>query len=131
LSITEEQVDSLGDEKPTHDVNQFTWFHNNRLNWWHGGAKDGYLNYGYPNHLITDCPKMKSKPEADKRDHHSDLPKAKHEYTSGKPKSKRRFDKEALKQNYVCKAKIKERAFLTSISDLDHKTDDTSSPLNN
>jgi hypothetical protein len=51
------------------------------------------------------------------------LAKGKREYTSGKHKSKRRFNKEVLKQKYLHKDKIKEHAFL---SDLDHDSDDTS-----
>jgi hypothetical protein len=35
----------------------------------------------------------------------------------------------ALKQKYLYKAKIKERAFLDSLSNLDHDPDDTSSSL--
>jgi hypothetical protein len=41
-----------------------------------------------------------------------------------KYKSKGRFDKEALKKKYLQKAKIKECAFLASLSDLDHDSDD-------
>jgi hypothetical protein len=37
------------------------------------------------------------------------------------------FDKEALKQKYLHKAKIKERTIFASLSDLDHDSDDTSS----
>jgi hypothetical protein len=37
------------------------------------------------------------------------------------------LDKEALKKKYLQKAKIKERAFLISLSDLDHDSNDTSS----
>jgi hypothetical protein len=44
------------------------------------------------------------------------------EYTS-KHKSKGAFDKEALKK-YFKKVKAQERAFLTSLSDLDNDTDD-------
>jgi hypothetical protein len=49
--------------------------------------------------------------------------KDKHEYTS-KHKSKGGFDKEALKKKYFKKAKAQERAFLTSLSNLDNDTDD-------
>jgi hypothetical protein len=51
----------------------------------------------------------------------------KREYTSGKHKSKGGFDKEALKKKYLQKAKIKECAFLASLSDLDHDSDDATS----
>jgi hypothetical protein len=54
---------------------------------------------------------MKGKLEADKRNYYSGRRNARHEYTSGKHKSKERFDKEALKQKYLHKAKIKEQSF--------------------
>jgi hypothetical protein len=43
---------------------------------------------------------------------------------TGKYKSKGGFDKEALNKKYLQKAKIKEHAFLASLSDLDHDSDD-------
>jgi hypothetical protein len=55
-------------------------------------------------------------------DHHSGQRKGK--YSFGKYKSKGGFDKEALKKKYLQKAKIKERAFLASLIDLDHDSDD-------
>jgi hypothetical protein len=61
---------------------------------------------------------MKSKPKDGKGNHHSSQHKGKHEYTIEKHKSKVRFDKEALK-----------RAFLASLSDLDHDSNETSSSL--
>jgi hypothetical protein len=77
-----------------------------------------------PNHFIASCPK-KGKPEAGH--HHSGRHKGKHEYTSGKHKSKGSFDKEALKKKYLQKAKVKECAFFDSLSDLDHESNDSSS----
>jgi hypothetical protein len=53
--------------------------------------------------------------------------KGKQEYTSSRHKSKGGLDKEALKKKYHQKAKIKERAFLTSLSDLDHDFEESSS----
>jgi hypothetical protein len=50
--------------------------------------------------------------------------KGKREYTSGKFKSKGGFDKEVLKKKYLQKAKIMERAFLASLNDLDHDSND-------
>jgi hypothetical protein len=49
---------------------------------------------------------------------------ARGKYTSGKYKSKGGFNKESLKKKYLQKAKIKERAFLASLSNLDHDSDD-------
>jgi hypothetical protein len=62
-----------------------------------------------------------------KRDHHLGQHKAKREYTFGKHMSKGRFDKEALKKKYLHKAKIKDRAFLAYLSDLDHDSTCSSS----
>jgi hypothetical protein len=41
LTITEEQVESLRDEELVLVASRFTRFHNNHLNWQHGGSKDG------------------------------------------------------------------------------------------
>jgi hypothetical protein len=62
LTITEEQVEILGDEELALIANRFKQFHNNCLNWWHGGSKDGCYNYGDPNHFIARFPK-KGKPK--------------------------------------------------------------------
>jgi hypothetical protein len=59
--------------------------------------------------------------------HHSGRRKGKREYTSGKYKSKGGFDKESLKKKYLQKENFKEHAFLTSLSDLDHVSNDTTS----
>jgi hypothetical protein len=79
-----------------------------------------------PQPLHTNYPNIKGNPKVGKLDYHFGRCKGKHEHTSGKHKSKERFDKEALKQKYIHKAKIKECAFLASLSDLDHDFDDTS-----
>jgi hypothetical protein len=121
LSITEEQVESLGDEELALVASRFTRFHNNRMSRRRGGSKDGCYNYGNPDHFVARCPK-KGKSESGPRDHHSGRRKGK--YSSSKYKSKRGFNKEALKKKYLQKAKIKERAFLASLSDLDHDFDD-------
>jgi hypothetical protein len=121
LSITEEQVESLGDEELALVASRLTRFHNNRMSQRHGGSKDGCYNCGDPNHFVASCPK-KGKSESGPRDHHSGRRKDK--YSSGKYKSKGGFNKEALKKKYLQKAKIKEHAFLASLSDLDHDSDD-------
>jgi hypothetical protein len=48
-----------------------------------------------------------------------------HKYTSDKHKTKGRFDKDELKQKYLHKAKLKEHAALTSLSDLENDFDHT------
>jgi hypothetical protein len=90
-----------------------------------GGPKDDCYGYGDPDHFVTHCPK-KNKNFSSKR-------KDKHEYTSGKHKSKGGFDKEALKKIYLKKAKAQEHTFLASLSDLDNDSDSnyTSSPSSN
>jgi hypothetical protein len=126
LTITEEQVESLEDEELAFVASWFTRFHNNHQNRWLGRSKDGCYNYGDLDHFIASFPK-KGKQEAGPRDHHSGRCKGKWEYTSNKQKSKGGFDKEALKKKYLQKAKIKECAFIASLSDLDHDSDDATS----
>jgi hypothetical protein len=128
LSITEEQVESLWDEKLALVASRFTWFHNNRMSRQRGRTKDGCYNYGDPDHFVASCPK-KGKSESIPCNHHSGRRKGK--YSSSKYKSKGGFDKEALKKKYLQKAKIKECAFLTSLSDLDHNSDDVVSSSSN
>jgi hypothetical protein len=86
-----------------------------------GGSKEGCYGCGDPDHFIAHCPK-KNKNSSGKLDfsRHKD----KHEYTSGKHKSKGGFNKEALKKMYLKKVKAYERAFLASLSNLDNDTDD-------
>jgi hypothetical protein len=120
VSVIEEQLDALGDDELALVISRFSRFHNNRLN--HrcgGGLKEGCYGHGDPEHFVAHCPK--------KNNHSSNMydsskRKDKREYTS-KHKSKRGFDKEALKK-YFKKAKAQERAFLASLSDLDNDTDD-------
>lgn len=125
LTITDDQVESLGDEELALVASRFTRFHNNRMSRRRGGSKDGCYNCGDPDHFVASCPK-KGKLEAGPRDHHSGRRKGKRD-TSSKHKSKGGFDKEALKRKYRQKAKIKERAFLASLSDLDHDSDESAS----
>jgi hypothetical protein len=100
LSITEEQVESHGDEELALVASQFMRFHNNRMSRRHGGSKDGCYNCGDPNAFVANSPK-KGKQEVGPRDHHSGRWKGKRMYTTGKHKSKGRFDKEALKKKYI------------------------------
>jgi hypothetical protein len=65
----------------------------------------------------------KGKQEDASRDHHSSQCKGKREYSYDKYKSKGGFEKEALKK-YLQKAKIKKCAFLASLIDLDHDSND-------
>jgi hypothetical protein len=131
VSISEEQLEVLGDDELALIISRFSRFQNNRLNRRHGGGpKEGCYGYGDPNHFVAHCPKknknFSSKHDFDKR-------KDKREYTSSKHKSKGDFDKEALKKKYLKKAKAQERAFHASLSDLDNNTDDhhPSSSLSN
>jgi hypothetical protein len=127
MSVTEEQMDSLGDDKLALIISRFSWFHNNRLNRQHGGGlKKGCYGCGDLDHFVAHCPK-KNKHSSDKYD--SSKRKDKHEYTS-KHKSKGGFNKEALNKKYFKKAKAQEHAFLASLGDLDNDTDDdrSSSP---
>jgi hypothetical protein len=102
-------------------ASRFTWFHNNRLSRRCGGHKDACYNCGNPDQFVASCPK-KGKAESSPHDHLSSRCKGK--YSSSKYKSKGGFDKEVLKKKYHQKAKIKERAFLASLSDLNHDFND-------
>jgi hypothetical protein len=70
LSITKEQVESLGDEELALVVSRFTRFHKNRMSRRRGGSKDRCYNCGDPDHFVASCPK-KGKLESGPRDHHS------------------------------------------------------------
>jgi uncharacterized protein YnzC (UPF0291/DUF896 family) len=81
--------------------------------------KVGCYGCGSPDHFVTHCPK--------KNKYDTSMQKDKWEYTSGKPKSKEGFDKEALRKKYLKKAKAQQRTFLASLSDLDNNSDDNHS----
>jgi hypothetical protein len=103
LSVTEEQMEALGDDEMTLVINRFSQFHNNRMNHRHGGGlKDGCYGCGDPDYFVAHCPK-KNKNFSGKHDFSKH--KNKREYTFGKHKSKEGFDKEALKKMYLKKAK--------------------------
>jgi hypothetical protein len=102
VSVTEEQLEALGDDELALIISRFSRFHNNCLNHQRGGGpKEGCYDYGDPDHFVTHCPK-KNKHSSNKYD--SSKRKDKHEYTS-KHKSNGGFDKEALKKKYFKKAK--------------------------
>jgi hypothetical protein len=128
VSVSEEQLETLGDDELALIISRFSRFHNNRLNHHRGGdQKVGCYNCGDLDHFVAHCPK-KNKHSSDKYD--SSKRKDKRDYTSKKYKSKKGFDKEALKKMYRKKAKAQERAFLASLSDLDNDSGDdrSSSP---
>ena len=103
VSVTEEQLEVLGDDELALVISQFSRFHNNRLKHRHGGGpKEGCYGYGDPDHFIAHCPK-KNKNSFGKLNigRHKD----KRKYTFGKHKSKGGFNKEALKKMYLKKAK--------------------------
>jgi hypothetical protein len=130
VSVTEEQLESFGDDELALIISWFSQFHNNRLNRRRGGGpRDGCYGCGDPDHLIAHCPKKNkytsNKHSSDKYD--SGKYKDKLEYTSSKHKQKGGFDKEAIKKKFLKKVKAKERAFLASLSDLDNDTDDDQS----
>ena len=58
VSVTEEQLEALGDDELALIISRFSWFHNNRLNHWRsGGPKLGCYGYGDPDHFVAHCPK--------------------------------------------------------------------------
>jgi len=67
MSVTEEQVEVLGDDELALVISRFSQFHNNRLNHRCGGSNHGCFSCGDPDHFITNCPK-KSKYPSNKYD---------------------------------------------------------------
>lgn len=63
LSISKERVESLGDEELMLVASQFMWFHNNHVNRWLSGGKEGCFHCGDSEHFITNFSKMKGKQE--------------------------------------------------------------------
>jgi hypothetical protein len=60
VSVTEEQLESLGDDKLALIISRFSRFHNNRSNCRRGGGpKDGCYACGDPDHFIAHCPNKK------------------------------------------------------------------------
>jgi hypothetical protein len=103
VSVTEEQLEALGDDELALIISRFSWLHNNRLNCQRGGGpKDGCYGCGDPNHFIPHCPK-KNKHSSDKYD--SSKRKDMREYTSIQHKPKGGFNKEAFKKKYLNKVK--------------------------
>jgi hypothetical protein len=125
VSVIEEQMESLGDNELALIISRFLRFHNNRLNRRRGGGpKQVCYGCGDPDHFVTHCPK-KNKHSSNK--YESSKRKDKREHTFGKHKSKRGFDKEAIKNEYLKKAKAHDRAFLDSLSDLEKDSTDNDS----
>ena len=124
LSITEEQMEVLGDDELALVISWFSRFHNNCLNRYRGGSNQGCFGCGDPDHFVTNCPK-KSKYPSNKYD--SSKRKEKREHSSDKHKSKGGFDKEALKKRFLKKTKAQQHAFLASLSDLDDSSDERAS----
>jgi hypothetical protein len=72
MSISEEQVEVLGDNDLALVINRFKWFHDDHKNCWCGGQKEGCYNYGASDHFIANCPKPKSKHKYDSIKHKYD-----------------------------------------------------------
>jgi len=119
----------LGDDELALVTNRFSRFHNNRMNRRCGGQKEGCFSCGALDHFVAHCPnKDKHHPtkSKDKREYTYAKHKDKREHTSNNHKSKGKLDKEALK-----KVKIRARAFLASLSDIDADSDDHESSSSN
>jgi len=127
VSVSEEQLEVRGDDELALVINRFSRFHNNRMNRRRGGQKEGCFGCGGLDHFIAHYPnKDKHQPTKpkDKREYTYAKHKDKREHTSNKHKSKGKLDRETLK-----KAKIRARAFLASLSDIDVDSDDYESSL--
>jgi hypothetical protein len=105
VSVTEEQMEALGDDELALVINRFSRFHNNRMNRQRGGQDKGCFGCGDPDHFVASCPKSKNKHVSDKYD--SGKHKDERKYTSGKHKSKGEFDKEVIKRKYLMTTKAK------------------------
>ncbi|XP_066361199.1 uncharacterized protein [Miscanthus floridulus] len=113
MSVTEEQMEALGDDELALVISRFSWFHNNCLNHRRGdGPKDGCYGCGDLNHFVTHCPK-------------------KNKDSFGKHKLKGGFDKEAIKKEFLEKAKAHKDAFHDCLSDLEKDSTDSDSSTSN
>jgi hypothetical protein len=122
VSVSEEQLEVLGDDELALVINRFSRFHNNRMNRRRGGQKEGCFGYGGLDHFIAHYPnKDKHQPTKpkDKRENTYAKHKDKCNYSSNKHKSKGKMDKETLK-----KAKIRACTFLASLSDIEADSKD-------
>jgi len=86
LSVSEEQLEVLGDDELALVINRFSRFHNNRMNRWRGGQKEGCFGCGGLDHFIAHCP--------NKDKHQPTKPKDKREYTYAKPRKRARHLRE-------------------------------------
>ena len=126
VTVSEEQLECVGDDELALVISRFSRFHNNRMNKRRGGGpKDGCFECGSTEHYVANCPsKNKSSDKRDSYHKHSSgkdayyKHKDKHRPSSYKHKSGG-FDKEELKRKYLKKSKARDRAFLASLSDLD------------
>jgi hypothetical protein len=128
VSVIEEQLEALRDDELVLIIGRFLQFHNNRLNHrWGGDQKVGHYNCGDPDHFVAHYPK-KNNHSSNK--YNSSKRKDEHNYNFDKHKSKKGFNKEALKKMYRKKAKAQECAFLASLNDLNNDSGDdcSSSP---
>jgi hypothetical protein len=57
LFISKERVESLGDEELMLVASQFMRFHNNHVNRWLSGGKEGCFRCGHSEHLSLTCPR--------------------------------------------------------------------------
>jgi len=79
-SVSEEQLEVLGDDELALVINRFSRFHNNHMNRRRGGQKEGCFGCGGLDHFIAHC--------HNKDKHQSTKPKDKREYTYAKHKDK-------------------------------------------
>ena len=102
VSVTDEQVEALGDDELALIISRFSRFHNHCLNNRRGGKNQGCFGCGGPSHFVANYPK-KNKHSSNKFD--AGKRKDNCEYTPEKHKSKGGFDKDELKKRYIKKAK--------------------------
>jgi len=92
VSITQEQLEALGDEDLALITKKFKYFYNNRWNQMWGRNTASCFGYRDTNHFIEDCPKNK-----DKNDFFNHKGKCEYDCTKRKP-NQRKMNKEVLKK---------------------------------
>ena len=134
-SVTDEQLETLGDDDICLLINKFQRVYHNRQR----RKNPGCYHCGDPNHFVADCPKKSGGGQNNNFDYyrHRDLDEGGsnkerrcHKHRSHDRDKGGRFDKESIKKRFQYKAKKREKAFLAQLSDLDKSsdTDRSSSP---
>ena len=132
-SVTDEQLETLGDDDLCLLINKFQHVYHNRQR----RKNPRCYHFSDPNRFIADYPKKSSGGQNNNLDYYrhcdrdeggSNKERRRHKHRSRDRGG--RFDKESLKKRFQYKAKKRKKAFLAQLSDLDKSsdTDRSSSP---